>query len=437
MSDATIIDMKARPMNSANLCFEVSGILDQLNVQLGSPVQSFGFDYFYSILTTTYAPGNAPGDESLLEYNSLGISNDPVFVAPFTLATLRAASIAAALDKTIKARQNEYYTKYATAFFGLPGLLPITNMMYNLYGSGAGSKYDLLQQLGTVANNQTNALLGAYASDAVRNPAGSNGGVVQSTNSNIQSTGGHAEEEMSVGDVSGTLPPLPPGGQTFPGGTGFTGPVGPTDTLWQGTTGETQKVVNTDYGFRTPYFESQAQGLRSSISLADQQFAAFMDAQRMPNISQIFENNLASIDLDVKRLQITFLNTILLSPIRGVVTGLYKNPGEVVRAGEPVMRVEDNTNIYLMAKVVYRGPIVIAPPGVPPPPNSSVTVHTQLFDNAPLAQPLKGVVVSARGHGSDDTWDLVVKCYNLGPSGHAILPLGYHFDYDDTQFTIA
>jgi hypothetical protein len=45
-------------------------------------------------------------------------------------------------------------------------------------------------------------------------------------------------------------------------------------------------------------------------------------------------------------------------------------------------------------------------------------------------------VVSARGNGSDDTWDLVVKCYNLD-SGNAILPLGYNFDYDDTKFTIS
>jgi len=166
MSTATVIEMRARPVTSSHLCFEVNGILDQLNVQLGSPVQSFvGFDYFYSKLTTTYAAGSPPGDESLLAYDSLGISNDPVFVAPFTLATLRAAPVAAALDRAIKARQNQYYAKYATANTGLPGMPAITNMMYNLYGPGPGSKYDLLQQLGTIANNQTNALLGAYGGD--------------------------------------------------------------------------------------------------------------------------------------------------------------------------------------------------------------------------------------------------------------------------------
>jgi hypothetical protein len=432
MTDATVIDMKARPVNSANLCFEVNGILDQLNAQLGWPVQAFDFDFFYSNLTVY----TVAGDPSRLAYDSGGILSDPIYVKPSTLATLRAAPVAAALDRAIRARQNEFYAKYATAWVGLPGLLPITNMMYNLYGPGSGSKLDLLQQLGNVANNQTSALLGAYSANPIRNPSNPQNGVVKRTWSHITATGGHNEEEMTASDVSGTFPPLPPGGQPFPGGTGITAPD-ITDTLWEGTTGETQKVHNQDYGYRTPYYECQAQGLRSSISLADQQFAAFMDAQKMPNISQILENNLESMDLGVKRLQIAFLNTILLSPIGGFVTGLYKNPGEVVRAGEPVMRVEDNTNIYISARVVYRGPIVIAPPGAPPPTNSNVTIQTKLFDNAPLSQPLTGTVVAARGHGSDDTWDLVVQCYNLDGSGNPILPLGYHFDYDDTQFTIS
>lgn len=433
MSNATIIDMKARPVNSANLCFEVSGILDQLVVQLGWPVQDFNFDFFYSNLTVY----TAPGDPSRLAYDSYGILSDPTYVRPSTLATLRAAPVAAALDKAIRVRQNEFYAKYATAWIGLPGMQPITNMLYNLYGPGSGTKLDLLQQLGNVAANQTNALLGAYTANSIRNPSGPQGGVVKRTWSHINSSGGHNEEEMTVSGASGTFPPLPPSGEPFPAGTGFTSINGTNDTLWEGTTGETQRIHNQDYMYRTPYFESQAQGLRSSISLADQQFSAFMDAQKMANISQIFENNLESMDLDVKRLQVAFLNTILLSPINGVVTGLYKNPGDVVRAGEPVMRVEDNSNIYISAKVVYRGPIVIAPPGVPPPANSNVTIQTSLFDNAPLSQPLTGTVVAARGNGNDDTWDLVVQCYNLDFSQNAILPLGYHFDYDDTTFTIS
>jgi hypothetical protein len=50
---------------------------------------------------------------------------------------------------------------------------------------------------------------------------------------------------------------------------------------------------------------------------------------------------------------------------------------------------------------------------------------------------IPGVVVSARGHYADDTWDLVVKCTNpLDAAGNPTFPLGYSFDYDDTTISI-
>jgi hypothetical protein len=189
-------------------------------------------------------------------------------------------------------------------------------------------------------------------------------------------------------------------------------------------------ITNTDYGYRMPYLEANAQWARAQISLIDQQFAQFMYGLNLPNLLQVFQNELQSIDGDVFRLQIAFLNSILMSPIPGTVTGVYKQPGDAVKAGEPVIRVEDNSTIYLVARLVYRGPIVIG---------SAVTVTTvnSVFDD-PSGPPttVKGSVVSARGHRDDDTWDLVVKCPNLD-AGKPVLPLGYHFDYDNVQVTIS
>ncbi len=87
MANATVIDMKARPVNSATLCFEVSGILDYLTVQLGWPVQGFPFELFYANLTVY----TAAGDPSRLAYDSGGILSDPTYVKPSMLATLRRA----------------------------------------------------------------------------------------------------------------------------------------------------------------------------------------------------------------------------------------------------------------------------------------------------------------------------------------------------------
>jgi hypothetical protein len=146
------------------------------------------------------------------------------------------------------------------------------------------------------------------------------------------------------------------------------------------------------------------------------------------DLSKIFTNELQSIDYGVFQLQIAYLNTILMSPISGTVTGIYKNPGEVVRAGEPVIRVENNVDILLVATLIYRGPISIG---------STLTVETNLFDSSgPARTKVGGNVVAVRGREEDDHWEVIVKCNNLDSNGKPIFPLGYHFDFDNTHVAI-
>lgn len=116
-----------------------------------------------------------------------------------------------------------------------------------------------------------------------------------------------------------------------------------------------------------------------------------------------------------------------MSPISGTVTGVSKYPGDAVKAGEPVVRVEDNSTIFLLATVIYRGSIVIG---------DTVTVQTSLFNSSSSQVTLTGSVVSVRGHRDDDKWDLIAKCNNLNIQSHPIFPLGYHFDFDDTTISI-
>ena len=75
--------------------------------------------------------------------------------------------------------------------------------------------------------------------------------------------------------------------------------------------------------------------------LIDQQFSQLMYTQNLPYLATVFRNELNSIDSNVFRLQVSYLDTILMSPINGTVTGVYKNPGDAVQAGQPVIRVED------------------------------------------------------------------------------------------------
>ena len=389
-STATVISLTARPSQIAHLCFPVDGIIqgfrsgihrkvEEILLVLGSQVSSFDFTSFYANLGETTS--QSPVGLSRLKYDSDAVLNDPKVQASL-LVTLRAEPAKAALDKAIVTRQNAYFAKYANGG-------QIQGVMQQFYSSTAAvpttaiSKPDLLAALSSVSQSQADSLQDAYLVSAV--PL-----VVQNTNSVAQTTF-HSS----------------------------------------GTVGETQAITNTGYTYRTPVYECQAQWARAQISLIDQQFAQFMAGQNLQNLDTVFRNELHSIDLDVKRFQVAYLNTILMSPIDGVVTGIYKNPGDWVRAGETVVRIENNNNIFLVGTVKFRGFISIG---------FAVTVSTTLFDSPnqpPQPVTVTGVVVSARGsRDEDDRWDVIVSCENTAAVSGQPVPPGYHFDYDNTTLTV-
>ena len=150
-----------------------------------------------------------------------------------------------------------------------------------------------------------------------------------------------------------------------------------------------------------------------------------MAGQNLPHLDKVLADEKNSIDLDVKRLQIAYLNTILMSPISGVITGIYKNPGDWVQAGEPVIRVEDNSSVILVGTLKYPGLILIG---------SIVTVTTSLFDGVSSPSIVVNVIAVRSRPNEDNQWDVHAICDN---SAVPALPLNYHFDYDNTQVTIS
>lgn len=418
MGTARVVSMSARPLMTSLLCFEVGGILGEVIPQLGNSVSSFDFAGFYSGLGVTAAL-----DPSKLFYNSAAILSAPVVTASL-LAALRAEPRKAALDKAVKARQNAYFSKYGSA------AVIVTNAN-NSYGSGASAKPALLQNLATWASQQASLLEAAYTSDGRT-------GVVRNTNSTLSSTTITKDSSASSGKSTSTTTPdlttKSSGGQSST----ETGSSTDVESGQEAATGqayavETESIVNTDYGYRVPYIECEAQNARAQISLIDQQFALFMATQNLPNLATVLTNELSSIDLSIYQLQVGFLNTLLFSPFNGIVTGIYKNPGDPVRAGEPVIRVEDNSQILLVASLIYQGPIQIK--GVTP--ASLVNITTNLFDAGGPTTTLSGPAVAVRNRDNDDLWDVIVQCANPASSGNPTLPIGYHFDYDNTTVTIS
>jgi biotin carboxyl carrier protein len=419
MPKATVQNMRVAPVNSAHLSFECDGIVELSNLQVGMNVTPFDFATFYAgLLDTT-------GLVQALVYTSAAIYSDAAVQASL-LAALRAEPRKAVLDKAICARQNAVFAKYANS----AQIISLMNQYYSQ--TSTGSKPVLLAELVALAQLQEDLLNTAYTTDG-------RVGVVKTTTSNFisntVSSGTAIDTGFSAGADSGNSTDTDmDGGQLESMDMGFTDDTqteaSSGTSASQGTAVQFEQIFNTDYAYRVPWIESQAQGARAQISLIDQQFAQFMYGQNLPYLIEVFANELAGINLDVKRLQVAYLDTLLMSPIQGTVTAIFKKPGDHVSAGEPVARVEDASQVMLIATLVCRKPISVG---------MTAKVTTSLF-GVPGSPAIVGTVVAARGSRlGEDRWEVMIKktTPNTDSSGHVILPLNYHFDYDDTTVALS
>jgi biotin carboxyl carrier protein len=476
-----VIQITARPAQAAGLAVEVDGIVEARTVQLGDSVTAFNFAGFYEILASTIA--GSPGQ---LGFTSQEIRNYGA-VASSALLTLRAESLKAALDKVILARENAFYTKYgSSAAIAAKAVSSYSNL-------SAGSKPQLLSSLSELATQRDGLLQMAYIRDGrtgivesttsqltghtasggkstaantftEHGTSAATGGGEDDT-SNVTASGYLVEQDDSgfldrdiragagdsdlidstwvQGKTSGDYVDALTGARsetkmtvssTSEGSSSLSG-TGELSTDATGSSDETQTIINTGYDYHVPSIEAKAQYVRAQISLIDEQYDQFVDEQKMLNLNQIFANELKMIDLDVKQLQVAYLNTILLSPINGVVTDVFADAGDSVRAGELLVRVENNAKVLLEATLVYRGRVSVG---------DTVTVQTNLFSK-PVGPPphlsnsvtISGTVVAAHGDSDDDRWNIVVSCDNRDRNGEEILPLHYSFDHDDTSITIS
>jgi hypothetical protein len=454
-----VVTLRVTPSQSALLCFSVDGIVGQSKVELGQSVTRFDFASFYASLGSTVA-----GDPARLVYDSQAISTDTAVLAS-TLMALRAEPRKAVLDKAIGTRENAFYQKYANP----TALIALQRQYFD--PSNPGSKPDRLAALSALAENQATALAAAYTADGrlgvvksttseLTSTTQSNGqattnavtdGLTASTGQNLQDstntgpTRSVVSQSDSAGrDSSGTLTPsgthttsssedvtVTPALTTYLSGSAEDYGVTSGVTSSSGEVELQQEIVSTDYGYRIPSLESAAQNHRSQISLMDEQFAQFMFDQNLPYLETIFANELQGIDLDVKRLQVAYLDTILMSPIDGIVTGSFKQPGDGVKTGEAAARVETNAPVLLAGTLICRGKVSLG---------ATVTITASLFSEPPgtAATVITGTIVAARGYATeDDWWDVVISYDNVDSNGIPILPLHYHFDFETTSIVIS
>lgn len=443
MATANLISMISQPAQMSYLCFETGGILDTCAAQLGEAVNDIPFQKLTDQVKTF---GTMPGDPSRLRGDTDGILQT---AQKFALATLRNEDRKTVLDSAVNSRQNIYFSKHANA----ASVISTIEGLYHKTSPAANP--NLLELLSDLSNQQLTELGAAYSED-------DRTGVVKAATSSLDTTtassgtsnraGKFFQESVGKNITKGTkLPedlPLPCEG-TLQGsdlvwpsgyesvrfiagsarGAALTVGVNFEESTNAGRSAGSQSAQHVDYEYRMPLLEAQARNLRAQISLNDQKFGLFMFGQTIPHLAKIFQNELAAVDFDIYQLQIALLRTILTSPLPGVVTGIYKNPGDAVSAGEPVLRVEDNRVVHLIANLVSYDTIAIG---------DTATITTTLGGAAHAATTLPpGTVVAARGQGTNGRWEVVVKVNNIDGAGNFVLPLGYSFDPEYTTVTIA
>ena len=429
---ATCISMSARAWSATTLSFATPGILASVSARLGEFVQAFDLTKLYE---TLIAVPTVSTDPSSLVYTSNEIDNA---VASSSLAKLQAENRRATLNQAIMSRQNIYWSKYQNA----PSISDYiqTNYFYTADPTPSYSKVGLLQSLNGYASLMGGAINSAYQTD-------NRTGVVKSTvsilNSKISSIGSETETGESTGETLEApvaargfdpLPSTPQGGSW-----GFQGLANMNMTQQEGQSGvtststgqsaETQYVTNTSYTYRMPWYENQSQQTRAIISLNDETLAAMVSGQGAGNALQIMNNQLAMADSQIYQLQIGYLNTYLLPAIKGYITGVYKNPGEWVRPGDPVIRIEDWDRIYILASIKYSGAINTV--------GTTITITTVAPGTPETSITLNCAVVSVRGGKDERQYDLVLSVDNNTQNFPIpTFPPGHKFVLDATTVTV-
>jgi len=192
-----------------------------------------------------------------------------------------------------------------------------------------------------------------------------------------------------------------------------------------------QKSMTVLTEYRHPAAENDIRWLQRELELQDEGLAQTLFSFQVPTLDRILGNELVSIDQEVRQLQLNLIHTVLVSPISGVITSVYKDVGESVAAGEPVLRVEDDSEVLLIGIINCRALIRVGEP---------VTLElTNAFESGGQPIKLDGKLVVIRGHSSDnDEWEVIIRCDNTvaGDATARRLPLNYNFQKEDMTVQI-
>lgn len=169
-----------------------------------------------------------------------------------------------------------------------------------------------------------------------------------------------------------------------------------------------------------PKFDNEIGYRQSNIAVLQEKLRHDTNAVSVKDIEMALDLELKVIDEDLKQLQLNYAHTFLVTPVAGIVTGVFKDVGESVEVGEPVLRVENDAYLLLVGRIQCRSQLWAGQ-------QFKMTLKS-VFDDK-KSRDLNGTLLSIRGHEKDnDEWDVILEVQNPKVSGHPLLPVNYQFD---------
>jgi hypothetical protein len=424
MATAKVRSLNVRPLQSADLSFEVAGIIAKQHTdkaQLGSRVRGFDLTSLSTVLDTTVA--NQP--ETLL-YNPDAIqefiNNNYDF-----LFSLRNDLLATNLRQAITQREIAHLEKYKH-------ITSISNALKKVYASDNQGKLQRLGDLRQLVEQYKEALDSAYQQtqhDRVVTEtvtATDNSGAIESKvfltpvtmKTEQQQTNTPAGAHVTLAhriipqawrggdwnDINETPDPTFPSQRTE-------------------TSNNTRQISRTrNLTYNHPAFENKIQEQRTQLNIQDEMFLHETFSFKVSHMEDIMKKELQVLNQEIAKAQHRFIQTFLFSPISGIVTAVYKDVGESVQPGEPVIRVENDDELLIVGLIQHRGLLTVG--------QTAQISTTNVYESfKPLN--ITGKIVAVRGHDSDDDeWDVIIRCSN----GNKQVPLNYTFDRETTRVEI-
>ena len=421
MGLAKVVRLVVEPRNACNLAFPTDGIIDQVvQGRLGYLVAAYDYTERDSWADTQASLASV--SPALCVPDSTEITEE---LGQSCLLSIRAVPQRATLDQALLARSNAYWDKYAYSIGSKSELL---DYVTTNYGEQVDSQLGLLYMLQATLSNKVGLIEQKWLDSGWDDVLMTSSNQVSGTTTTTTTPAAMETTTAGYQTVAKGHVPAPGEGETD---NTVTIPLVTSTSVAQGdsaaVTSFDQTFTATGVDFHTPQLDTRADGYRAQISLMNQILQALQPQAKFDNLAAYLLNELSLIDLSVKRLQLAYADSFLMSPISGTVTHVAKNVGDTVRAGEPVVRVENNRELLLVGTIAYRGTIVVGPVGANGPTGGTkVTLEAPLFGTTAVAR-VSGDVWAARCNGSqDDWWDVVIAVRNQ-EAGAIRPPLHYTF----------